>query len=180
MHKEGLPGAERYTAQGHRRRIWHKIVGSLACVVVFITTYALILPAITLEKESYCGQEEHVHDANCYTQIIQQQTTLACSYETLNVHVHTAACYDAAGNLQCGVADYVLHTHDAGCRDGEGKLICQLPEIAAHVHTDACYEQKQIQTSQPAEGENIEITTTVELTCTQDQLAVTEHIHNEN
>ena len=29
-----------------------KVVMALACVVVFVTTYALILPAITLDKDS--------------------------------------------------------------------------------------------------------------------------------
>lgn len=33
-----------------RQRIWRKIVGALSCIVVFCTTYALILPAITMEN----------------------------------------------------------------------------------------------------------------------------------
>ena len=41
-----------------RRR---SIVQSLACLVVFCTTYALILPAITLERPTYCGIKEHTH-----------------------------------------------------------------------------------------------------------------------
>lgn len=32
------------------KRNWKKIVGIMACIVVFCTTYALILPAITMEK----------------------------------------------------------------------------------------------------------------------------------
>lgn len=42
-----------------RRRTWHKVLAAAACVVVFCTTYALILPAITLEQTAYCGYEEH-------------------------------------------------------------------------------------------------------------------------
>lgn len=35
-----------------RKKLWKKIVIVLACIVVFVTTYALILPAITLEGQS--------------------------------------------------------------------------------------------------------------------------------
>lgn len=38
----------------------------LAAVVTFATVYALILPAITLSEDVFCGLEEHVHDENCY------------------------------------------------------------------------------------------------------------------
>ena len=46
--------------------MWEKIVGSLAVVVVFITSYMLILPAITMEKTTYCGNTHHTHTASCY------------------------------------------------------------------------------------------------------------------
>lgn len=36
---------------GRRRRLWHKIVFILAALVIFCTVYALIIPAITLEKD---------------------------------------------------------------------------------------------------------------------------------
>ncbi len=35
-----------------RKKLWKRIVIVLACIVVFVTTYALILPAITLEGQS--------------------------------------------------------------------------------------------------------------------------------
>ena len=40
----------------------------MACLVVFCTTYALILPVITLEQEYTCGMEEHIHTDSCYAQ----------------------------------------------------------------------------------------------------------------
>lgn len=40
-------------------RAWKRIVRVLSCIVVFCTTYALILPAITQEAQAYCGSEEH-------------------------------------------------------------------------------------------------------------------------
>ena len=41
--------ADGYVTRKHRRQIWKRVVGLLACIVVFCTTYALILPAITME-----------------------------------------------------------------------------------------------------------------------------------
>lgn len=41
--------AERYRKAHHRKNIWYRIISILAMVTVFVTTYALILPAITKE-----------------------------------------------------------------------------------------------------------------------------------
>ncbi|MBR3785961.1 MAG: Cna B-type domain-containing protein [Firmicutes bacterium] len=43
-----------------------RIVIILAAIVVFCTTYALILPAITSEANPICGLEEHQHIESCY------------------------------------------------------------------------------------------------------------------
>ena len=48
-----------------RRRIWKRILGVLMSIVVFATTYMLILPAITKGTKSFCGIAEHTHDAAC-------------------------------------------------------------------------------------------------------------------
>jgi hypothetical protein len=48
-----------------KRKSLHKIVMCLAMIVVSITTYMLILPAITMTDETYCGQE-HEHLQQCY------------------------------------------------------------------------------------------------------------------
>lgn len=60
-----------------RRKIWHKIVSFMAAIVVFCTTYALILPAITLEKQLICTIDdiEHVHDETCYATSQQEEVT---------------------------------------------------------------------------------------------------------
>lgn len=41
-----------YLTRMRRRRAWKKIVSVMACLVVFCTTYALILPALTLERSA--------------------------------------------------------------------------------------------------------------------------------
>ena len=51
MKLDALQGAEKYTKAHQRRKRWYQVVTGLACVVVFCTVYALILPAITLERE---------------------------------------------------------------------------------------------------------------------------------
>ena len=47
------------------RKIWTRTVSSIACLIVFITTYALVLPAITMESEATCGIEAHQHSETC-------------------------------------------------------------------------------------------------------------------
>ena len=50
-----------------RLKRWRKVMLCLSCIVVFCTVYVLILPAITLERKTICGQEEHVHTEECYS-----------------------------------------------------------------------------------------------------------------
>ena len=74
----------------------------LSCIVVFCTVYVLILPAITLERKTTCGQEEHVHTEECYS--VEGQ--LICGREE---HLHTETCYAVADNIsdiQSGVAEW--------------------------------------------------------------------------
>lgn len=120
-------------ARYRRRRSWRSIVTTLAAVVVFVTTYALILPAITMEKEPTCGIEEHIHEESCFA----SQVSLSCG-----VHSHGDACRNEAGELICGLADFVVHTHDASCYLEDGTLLCTLPEITAHTHDESCVQSQ--------------------------------------
>lgn len=67
MRMKGLRPAEKYARQRRNRSVWKRIVAALACMVVFVTTYMLILPAITAEKQTYCGNEEHEHTLQCFS-----------------------------------------------------------------------------------------------------------------
>lgn len=138
MKYDVLRDAEKYTKVHKRKRLRHRVVTVLAGVVVFCTTYALILPAITLEKQ--CDIPEHTHTDACYAQVTSVEKRVpACSAETLEIHRHTADCYDADGNPTCGYANFVVHSHDSRCYDEKGSLWCPLPEIEAHRHTADCY-----------------------------------------
>lgn len=160
MKKDALRGAEKYTKEHQRKKRWYRVVTCLACVVVFCTVYALILPAITLEKGA-CEIPEHTHSEACYTQVTSTRTEPVCTIESLNLHQHDDTCYDSEGNLTCGYADFVVHRHDSSCYDEDGNLWCPLPEIETHEHTDSCY-------SVPETGEP-------ELICDKTEVILHEH-----
>lgn len=82
--------AEFLKVQRHTR-VGKRILGSLAAVVVFVTTYMLILPAIALERPAYCGMEEHIHTQECLGAV--------------RVHAHDESCYDDQHQLVCEFAD---------------------------------------------------------------------------
>ena len=139
MKQDALQGAEKYTKAHQRKKRWYRVVTGLACVVVFCTVYALILPAITMEKGA-CEIPEHTHSEACYTQVTSvTRTEPVCTIESLNLHQHDDTCYDSEGNLTCGYADFVVHRHDSACYDEDENLWCPLPEIEAHAHTESCY-----------------------------------------
>lgn len=134
MDKELQTQAKKLNKKHQRRRRWYKILSVPVCLVVFITTYALILPAITLETapDASCGFEQHIHTDSCY-QIpgVPEHTQYVCEAAS-KAHSHTDACYDSSGTLICGKDEVVYrHTHDAFCFDSNGQLICTLPETVA-------------------------------------------------
>ena len=135
MTQEPWLGLEEVLRKRWLRKRWQKVVTALCALVVFCTTYALILPAITLEKG--CPIPEHTHTPECYTQLTaRQETTLSCAAQ---LHQHTKGCYDQNHNLVCGYADFLVHTHEENCYDGSGNLRCPLREVKAHSHNENCY-----------------------------------------
>ncbi len=86
-----------------RHKRWQILVGVLASIVVFVTTYLLILPAITKETKTYCGYEDHIHTDECYSCYAEyteagivppacnhNSCTVICGHEA---HEHTEMCY---------------------------------------------------------------------------------------
>lgn len=121
MENDSLLQAAKEQIKFRKYRKWYySAFVSLAAVVVFCTTYMLIMPAITLEADR----------------------ALACTCE---VHQHNDSCFDENGNVMCGYADYVVHTHDPEyCYDEDGNLICKLSELKPHRHDAACYEEQSV------------------------------------
>ncbi len=158
---------ENFKDKKRKHRIWKRIVSVLACIVVFCTTYALILPAITLDKSTKCGKPEHTHSDECYTQLTSTFCKEpVCSLQSLKIHKHTQDCYDSDNKAVCGFADFLIHTHDLNCYDEEGNLWCPLTEASAHTHDDSCYDKK-------ASGEADK----TKLICEKKELAL--HIHTD-
>ena len=137
--------AAEYTKAHRRKKRWLKAVTCLASVVVFCTTYALILPAITLGEEQ-CGIPEHVHTQDCYTQVkTVQEKQLVCTIDPSDFHEHTAECYDEDGNLICGREEKPKHVHTDACYEmaevpaDTDTLTCGKEEGQDHHHTALCY-----------------------------------------
>ncbi|HBA48074.1 MAG TPA: hypothetical protein DCZ91_09820 [Lachnospiraceae bacterium] len=90
-----------------------------------------------------CGyegeEEEHIHTEECYG-------PYTCGYgEETEGHVHTEDCYQVKEVAVCGELE--LHTHireasegQASCYDAEGNLICGIPELREHQHGEECFE----------------------------------------
>ena len=153
------------------RRLWSRTISIVAALVVFVTTYALVLPAITMESQAYCGLEAHQHTDDCFErQLIctipespghhhgDSCYTMRQEYScTLEEHIHADGCYDEEGNLICEIPE---HTHEEGtCWQEVPELTCTLEESDGHQHGDSCYENvlvcgKEVHTHSEACYEN--------------------------
>lgn len=174
MKHGALQSAEKYMKAHKRKKSWYRVVTGLACVVVFCTVYALILPAITMEKGA-CEIPEHTHSEACYTQVTSAtRTEPVCTIESLNLHQHDDTCYDSEGNLTCGYADFVVHQHDSACYDENGDLWCPLPEIETHEHTGSRYAVPE------ADAPEVHTHTDDCYTVERDELTCTEHVHTDD
>ena len=149
---DSAQSGEQYARKNRFQRRWYKLMMALASIVVFCTTYALILPAITLEQQ--CRIPEHQHTDDCYTQITTvSRQEFACHWDgqSVIIHHHDSYCYDENGTLRCELPEVEEHIHGGGCyqrpllKEGHshselcdsrirGELTCQ-----EHVHTESCY-----------------------------------------
>lgn len=146
--------AELMRKNGKHRR-WRRAFSGMAAVVVFITTYMLILPAITMENQAICGMAEHTHTDACYE--MQLVCTQEETPEGTDVHVHGPECYEQQQVLTCTKQEGEGHAHSDACYG----YVCGQEESAGHTHTDACYTE----------------VTHRELTCTEPESAG--HSHGE-
>ena len=134
------------------RRFFTRLVSTVAAIVVFVTTYALVLPAITMESEAACGIEAHQHDQSCYTDVLVCETPESpghvhdeSCYSTkqrvvcqIEEHAHDSDCYNENGDLICEKTE---HQHGEDCFEEIQELVCETPESSGHTHTDGCYEK---------------------------------------
>ncbi|MBQ8994416.1 MAG: fibro-slime domain-containing protein [Oscillospiraceae bacterium] len=132
-----------------RHSLLKKATAALMALVVFVTTYALVLPALTLEKETFCGLEEHVHTEECYLPILicgteeseGTEDEILTTYETIltckvSEHEHSEDCFDENGDLTCVLKE---HVHGEDCyTEKETTVLIEGQE--GHTHSEDCYE----------------------------------------
>ena len=145
------------------RRFLTRFVSGIAALVVFVTTYALVLPAITMEKEANCGIEAHQHDDSCYTE------ELICDLQESDGHHHDESCYSPSPVLIC-VTDEHEHSVENGCYDDDGNLVCGINE---HQHSDECYEEVRELTCEIPESDGHQHTDT----CYEKALTCGKEVH---
>lgn len=135
MRSEILQRVAEFLRAHRRQKRWQRIVTCLAAVVVFCTTYALILPAITMEDTAYCGLEAHEHGQDCF------EKRLICKIPEKG-HVHTEDCRKEKKVLSCGLEESQGHTHTEECIKREKALACENTD-PEHQHTGECYTEKE-------------------------------------
>ena len=94
------------------RQMLTRFVSGVAAVVVFVVTYALVLPAITMEQNAPCGIEEHQHTDSCY------EDRLVCGIPEGQGHHHNASCYE-----KILVCEKEVHTHSPECYQQGGRVL---------------------------------------------------------
>lgn len=149
MEHKVLRKAEKLQKSHTKKQRLYRGLSVLAAGVVFCTTYALILPAITLDNRAICGMEEHEHTDECYTA------------------TGSWRCMDEGETYTMLMeADYVAHVHAESCTTEDGTIVCPLAQwpnvVEPHEHTDECYRL-----TPHVHGENCMVLVQGELICTE-------------
>ena len=90
----------KYQKANKNRSILNMFIRVMACLVVFCTTYALILPVITLEQDYTCMLQEHIHTESCYAQngmLEENSPKLICGQIE---HQHNEDCHPYKSKTQ--------------------------------------------------------------------------------
>ena len=141
-----LKRAANFISQQKRNKLRYRLLSVMGVIVVFITTYMLILPGITMERKTICGLEEHTHSEECYT----YNTALVCGLEENDEHTHTEECYETSEELICGLEE---HTHTEECYENDIDIIAdEKTETEAETETEAVTEEEK-QTASEVETE---------------------------
>lgn len=140
MQNKGTDYIRRLLKDKTRLKRWRKMILCLSCVVVFCTVYALILPAITLERKTVCGQEEHSHTEECYSSDGQ----LTCGKTE---HTHTESCYADDNTSEDQSGEDSQQTTEQNQTEGQEQNSGQSQEQNQNQNQDQSQSQDQGQTS---------------------------------
>ena len=137
-----LSNADGVLENKRRRQKWKRLAGVLGCLVMIGTTYVLMRPAETLERELICGMEEHKHsvEQGCYRQVAAEAALPICGWEEGETgHVHSDECYSEESVLNCTEPESETHRHEDSCYTTQHIQTCGLMEMKNHTHTEDCY-----------------------------------------
>ena len=163
--------AAKLLGEQKKYRRWLAVFLCLAIAVTAGTTAALKMNGQALSHEKKvlaCGEEVHVHTAECYESGV----------------IPASADGESAVDREqpiCGYADYIVHTHDENCYDEDGELACELEEVLAHVHKESCFEKQMVlvcgkeETAAHQHAEDCR-----ELICGQEESQAQAHQHTED
>lgn len=147
MAEEVNRSIENYQKKRKKKKSWKKVLRVLSCIVVFCTVYALIIPAITQERNTYCGKEEHIHDEACYAQVTGETSNkLVCELEEKEAHLHGDECYESKPVLTCSGEPDQEHVHEETCYSEDATemvLVCEVEEGEGHTHAEECYSEEE-------------------------------------
>ena len=131
-----LSNADGVLENKRRRQKWKRLAGVLGCLVMIGTTYVLMRPAETLERELICGMEEHKHsvEQGCYRQVAAEAALPICGWEEGETgHVHSDECYSEESVLTCTEPESETHRHEDSCYTTEHIQTCGLMEMKNHM-----------------------------------------------
>lgn len=176
MHESMKQMIQTFAKQRVLRRRAYAAFTALALVVSISTMYTLSKPAVTMTGTPMCGLEEHVHDEDCYIEVLvcgvenhnavdetaeaepahehdetcyEQQPVQICTLEEGEAHAHSEDC----NGIACGEEEYEAHTHDETCYTTRDQQICGEDEYDAHTHDESCFETHAEQTCGESEYE---------------------------
>lgn len=170
---------ERFRENRHTLRRYTAFVLALAMITTLFVNWQLHGVGISMTAQYQCGEEEHIHTADCYTKVLTcgyeegelenadevaaaaatSQPTVEAEPAPLSLepqiefvpHEHTEDCYTEVQTLTCMEEE---HVHGDDCFDPEdGTLICEKFE---HTHDENCYTTEYELTCGLEEGELVE------------------------
>lgn len=151
MGKNLVTEAERYLNSRHKDKRRSQVLRIVGVLVVFVTIYALILPAVTMSNEVECGQVEHIHTESCWQeQLTGPEPELVCQAQLSGValiHTHDSLCYNDRGELICTLPELEAHVHGPECYQEQRTLLCDQVADPGHQHSAACYSYVRVETA---------------------------------
>lgn len=133
---------ERFRENRHTLRRYTAFVLALAMITTLFVNWQLHGVGISMTAQYQCGEEEHIHTADCYTKV------LTCGYEEgelENADELAAAAATSQPTLEAEPAplslepqiEFVPHEHTEDCYTEVQTLTCMEEE---HVHGDDCFD----------------------------------------